>query len=109
MFNSSLEKSKVKFKNLRFSHYYNFFSPPNSSAFSFPKQNLRKLPIMCTGSTLWYHATLGANVSTGTIWTETHFLRLMSKEHRQQKSYLVCWKLLNIHPQKASEVEKAES
>lgn len=31
----------------------------------------------------------------------------MSKEQRQQKSYLVCWKLLSIHLQQAAEVENS--
>lgn len=38
-----------------------FFFSLNPSPFSFPKQNLRKLPIMYFGSTLVYHATLVAS------------------------------------------------
>lgn len=53
----------LKNKNLRSAFHTttnNFFSP-KSSLFSSPKQNLRKLPIMYAGSTLVYHATLGAS------------------------------------------------
>lgn len=50
-------------------------------------KNLRKLPVMYTGSTLVYHGTLGTNGETDTIWTETRCLHLMSKEQKQQKSY----------------------
>lgn len=53
----------LKNKNLRSAFHTttnNFFSPKSSLFFS-PKQNLRKLPIMYVGSTLVYHATLGAS------------------------------------------------
>ena len=43
-----------------FLYYYKYVFSPNA-LFSCQKENLRKLPIMYIGSTLVYHATLGAN------------------------------------------------